>query len=548
MLFVNLIPRNYDLPYAERNFITPEFRADIQKALECRHSPMLFDSLRFHNRWFARIDYRSCLDLDIQSFLCQIPIFFVTTDQVGEKHSIPLVGREMEITVPVSEVPYDDQDFECIKENLKLFRKRAKNYNILDEEKALDARRLEEEEEENDPCPEEPPVSKLKNVCVHQISDLLGAYQSGYPFKLGRPSLYKPRIFIWLDKIWDYTHRDDIGDPLAEERFYALLAQVVLHELMHALMDVNQDPDYRKNVERSPFNYHTSQLYRLREESLAEALSLVLVREVISESMWDYLLSNTRQNSMPYRLGADYADECLLEKAVNNWMDTKERSNRFGREGRTWNRQLYPLCIDHMDHWERACMISLFRLNKRPYPLCVDEQMDSSERAYMIRLFRLNRRPYPLCVDWCDYVMSGVRLEISQLRLYEEGFWSENVYRYRESLDSTKTILYTAKGLVLQVIRDYMEEHQGITRCELKEAFPANLSADYVTLIDYPESNVFKAKGLHETGRPVYDDCILQCSDGQVAVCDYWSLVSMPNFVEHARMLGFKIKTYSKPW
>lgn len=519
MLFVNLIPRNYDLPYAERNFITPEFRADIQKALECRHSPMLFDRLRFHNRWFARTDYRSYLDLDIQSFLCQIPIFFVTSDQVGERHSIPLVGREMEITVPVSEVPYDDQDFECIKENLKLFRKRAKNYNILDEEKALDARRLEKEEEENDPCPEEPPVSELKNVCVHQISDLLGAYQSGYPFKLGRPSLYKPRIFIWLDKIWDYTHRDDIGDRLAEERFYALLAQVVLHELMHALMDVDQDPDYRKNVERSPFNYHTSQLYRLREESLAEALSLVLVREVISESMWDYLLSNTRQNSMPYRLGADYADECLLEKAVNNWMDTKERSNRFGREGRTWNRQLYPLCI---------------------------EQMDPSERAYMIRLFRLNRRPYPLCVDWCDYVMSGVRLEGSQLRLYEESFWSENVYRYRESLDSTKTILYTAKGLVLQVIKDYMEEHQGITRSELKEAFSSGLNADYVTLIDYPETNAFKES--YENGRPVYDDCIFQCSDGQVAVCDYWRLESMTNFVEHARKLGFKIKTYSKPW
>ena len=548
MLFVNLIPRNYDLPYAERNFITPEFRADIQKALECRHAPMLFDSLRFYNRWFARTDYRSYLDLDIQSFLCQIPIFFVTTDQVGERHSIPLVGREMEITVPISEVPYDDQDFECIKENLKLFRKRAKNYNILDEEKALDARRQEEEEEENDPCPEEPPVAELKNVCVHQISDLLGAYQSGYPLKLGRPSLYKPRIFIWLDKIWDYTHRDDIGDRLAEERFYALLAQVVLHELMHALMDVNQDPDYRKNVERSPFNYHTSQLYRLREESLAEALSLVLVREVISESMWDYLLSNTRQNSMPYRLGADYADECLLEKAVNNWMDTKERSNRFGREGRTWNRQLYPLCIDHMDHWERAGMIRQFRCNKRPYPLCVDDQMDPRERAYIIRQFRLNKRPYPLCVDWCDYVMSGVRLEISQLRLYEEGFWSENVYRYRESLDTTKTILYTAKGLVLQVIRDYMEEHQGITRSELKEAFPANPRAYIAPLIDYPESNVFKVRYEYETERPVCDDCILQCSDGQVAVCDYWSLESMPNFVEHARKLGFKIKTYSKSW
>lgn len=69
---------------------------------------------------------------------------------------------------------------------------------------------------------------------------------------------------------------------------------------------------------------------------------------------------------------------------------------------------------------------------------------------------------------------------------------TERVYCYGESLDSTDTILYTDEGLVLQVIKDYMEEHQGITRSELMEAFLSDLNADYVTMIDYPETKVFQ--------------------------------------------------------
>ena len=93
-----------------------------------------------------------------------------------------------------------------------------------------------------------------------------------------------------------------------------------------------------------------------------------------------------------------------------------------------------------------------------------------------------------------------------------------------------------------------MEEHQGITRRELMEVFPSDLNDDYVTMIDYPETNGFQDKKDDKYIRYVYDDRILQCSDGQVAVCDYWSFESMPRFVKHARKLGFKIKTYPKPW
>lgn len=483
MLFVNLTLDNYDQPYALRKFLTPEFRADIQKALGYERSPLLWC-------FFSRLSFfeNYCYDShhpDFQSFLCQIPILFVTTDQVGERHSIRLVGREMEVTIPDHQMPYDEMTLKGLKETPELPPEREEGCNLRKIREAEEAHLLHEER-----LRDRGRAARERNkiVCVQPILDLLGVYVSAYSHGSGGLADYEPRIFIWVDKIWNYTHKEEPYERFAVEKFRALLDQVVLHELMHALMDTRLylnrcNWQYRSH---SPFIYDNSQLYRLREETLAEALSLVLVREVVNGTMWDYLLSNTRGNSLPYRLGADYADEKLLERAVGGWMFTK------------------------LSDWYRLCK-SLYD-------------------------------------DWCDYVFSGARLDRSQLSLYEEGFQSSKSYRYRESLDSAETILYTDKGLVLQVIKDYMEEHQGITRRELMEAFPLDLNDDYVIMIDYPETNGFQDKKDDKYIRSVYDDRILQCSDGQVAVCDYWSLVSMPRFVKHARKLGFKIKTYSKPW
>ncbi len=466
MLFVNLVFLNYYLPYELREFLTPEFRSDIQKALDHRRSRKLFGSVWSfcYNDYYHKLD-----DPDLQSLLCQIPILFVTTDQVGERHWIPLVGREMEVTIPDHQMPYEEMTLKGLKETPELPPEREEDF---------DQKQIKETEEARE---------RNKIVCVQPILDLFGVYVSACSHRSGGLADYEPRIFIWVDKIWNYTHKEEPDERLAVEKFHALLDQVVLHELMHALMDTYlylYAYGWQYHAQ-SPFSCDTSQLYRLREETLAEALSLVLVREVVTEPMWNYLLSNTRRNSLPYRLGADYADEKLLEWAVGSWIFTKRRG------------------------WYRLCK--------------------------------------PLYDDWCNYVFSRVRLDCYQLSLYEYGFSFQfpNVFRYRGSLDSAETILYTDDGLVLQVIKDYMEEHQGITRSELMEAFPSDLNADYVTMIDYPETKVFQGK------RSVYfvrRDRILQCSDRLVAVCHRWFYGSMTRFVEHARKLGFKIKTYPKGW
>lgn len=86
MLFVNLTLDNYDQPYALRKFLTPEFRADIQKALGCRNLWHYYCTFFFD---YYRYDH---CHPDLQSLLCQIPIFFVTTDQAGERE-YPVSGQ-----------------------------------------------------------------------------------------------------------------------------------------------------------------------------------------------------------------------------------------------------------------------------------------------------------------------------------------------------------------------------------------------------------------------------------------------------------------------
>lgn len=216
MLFVNLVFLNYYLPYELREFLTPEFRSDIQKALDHRRSRKLFGSVWSfcYNDYYHKLD-----DPDLQSLLCQIPILFVTTDQVGERHWIPLVGREMEVTIPDHQMPYEEMTLKGLKETPELPPEREEDF---------DQKQIKETEEARE---------RNKIVCVQPILDLFGVYVSACSHRSGGLADYEPRIFIWVDKIWNYTHKEEPDERLAVEKFHALLDQVVLHELMHALMD-----------------------------------------------------------------------------------------------------------------------------------------------------------------------------------------------------------------------------------------------------------------------------------------------------------------------
>ena len=120
-------------------------------------------------------------------------------------------------------------------------------------------------------------------------------------------------IFLWIDHIHDASNN--------HVSFEALLTFVLLHELMHLMMDVFDDNEFGIIGEGNLKDL--GQLYGyFREESLANALALHLCDSKGNKALAYSILEHFVQNqTIPYQTGLLYKD--LFEKAVKNWMKCK---------------------------------------------------------------------------------------------------------------------------------------------------------------------------------------------------------------------------------
>ena len=120
-------------------------------------------------------------------------------------------------------------------------------------------------------------------------------------------------IFLWLDHIHDASNN--------HVSFEALLTFVLLHELMHLMMDVFDENEFGIIGEGNLKDL--GQLYGyFREESLANALALHLCDSTGNEDLVYSILGHFVQNqTIPYQTGWLY--KSLFEKAVINWMKCK---------------------------------------------------------------------------------------------------------------------------------------------------------------------------------------------------------------------------------
>lgn len=124
-------------------------------------------------------------------------------------------------------------------------------------------------------------------------------------------------IFLWIDHIYETSNNyDNIS-------FEALLTFVLLHELMHLMMDVFDENKFGISDEGNFKDL--GQLYGyFREESLANALALHLCdstgNEALAYSILDHFVKN---QTIPYQTGLLYIEKDILEKAVKNWMKCK---------------------------------------------------------------------------------------------------------------------------------------------------------------------------------------------------------------------------------
>ena len=123
-------------------------------------------------------------------------------------------------------------------------------------------------------------------------------------------------IFLWIDHIHDASNN--------HVSFEALFTFVLLHELMHLMMDVFDETEFGINGAGNLKNL--GQLYGyFREESLANALALYLCdatrNDALVYSILDYFVEG---QTTPYQTGLLYIEKDLLKKAVTNWMKCKK--------------------------------------------------------------------------------------------------------------------------------------------------------------------------------------------------------------------------------
>lgn len=213
----------------------------------------------------------------------QVPIFLVTKEQCWKTFHVGYFGHVDKVTVPSDDFPSDisgiSEDDERIYENIDPYR------GERDVEKSI--------------------VSSI---------DLWGIYTREYP--QGRPYGIEeshPRIFIWVDKIWEHVKRD-------ERKCQVLVTQVILHELAHAMMDIDL-----AGSRGGASNKFGKIFYTLKEESLATAMSLFLIKPHVSNEEWDFLVSVVKHQPFQYALGLDYLDDGrVVERSVGEWMHLKE--------------------------------------------------------------------------------------------------------------------------------------------------------------------------------------------------------------------------------
>ena len=125
-------------------------------------------------------------------------------------------------------------------------------------------------------------------------------------------------IFLWVDHIYDISKKND------NPSFEALFTFVLLHELMHLMMDVFDETEF--GIYGAGNLKNLGQLYGyFREESLANALALYLCdatgNDALVYSILNYFVEG---QTTPYQTGLLYIEKDLLKKAVTNWMKCKK--------------------------------------------------------------------------------------------------------------------------------------------------------------------------------------------------------------------------------
>ena len=428
----------------------------------------------------------SCAISRVHQFANQIPVFFATRAMCNQTYSIDLLGQSMQVLVPFDKLSDDiplNEDANTILNYERLSEKRPKGIIETDS--------LNNQQENNSS-----PIPNDADVESQLFFDHWGAYIGpSAPVKSFKDC--SPMIFIWVDKIYEYNRHHNTEDKDPHRTYEACVCQVILHEVMHAIFDINifgTDDIQEKDK-------HIPQWFRyLREESLSFAATFTIMNNVWSCGDMAFLELSLVKKTTPfqYLLGMSYyhAGIQVINDAIDNWIN-REYNPKLAED--------WLLCIKQCILQIDLCELSL-------------EEMSDLDRNYM---------------------------KIKELEEYEESFIEPNLYKYKSPFsDSVDWERCQASELAKRVIFDYIKMNHP-SKVELMAAFPQNLNNNFDVFIDPLNVNHFDNKDsvLNDVLGPLsaYDDFLVDCTDGKLYLCSFWHIESMLHFVDHARKLGFKI-------
>lgn len=247
----------------------------------------MFDCIRFHHNQYANAQtpffnkYSESNSVDI---LSQVPIYLVNTSQYNKKYEVEFFGHAEQVTVPQYIEP-----------------------SGIDMEKAISEMTHESMLS----------ITVTSGHVRESIVDKWGLYSREHPVgKAYRVNESKPKIFIWIDKILEYVKND-------KNLFRILSAQVILHELAHAALDERLLGDEtgkdKLSIPRS--------FIKAKEESLAQAISLYLLRPHLNETEMQYLLDVSNSLPLEYAVANEYLNfKGNIYNLAATWKNIKQNN------------------------------------------------------------------------------------------------------------------------------------------------------------------------------------------------------------------------------
>lgn len=105
--------------------------------------------------------------------------------------------------------------------------------------------------------------------------------------------------------------------------------------------------------------------------------------------------------------------------------------------------------------------------------------------------------------------------------------------------------VYSKKGLVYAVVRQYVADHPDVTCAGLKRAFDKSLQGSFGVV---EEAEIARRRGEEEYRVRFFSDGdeILHLRDGDMVVCTQWGIMNIPRFLAVAEQLGYRIDTISR--